>query len=391
MIKPQFPQNEEQRLEAVFNANILDTLPEKEFDDLTFIASSICNTPISLITILDKERQWFKSKIGIDVDHTERQYAFCAHAILNPNEMLEVSDSREDERFIDNPLVTDEPHVIFYAGVPLVDKSGLPYGTICVIDQKPRNLTDDQKKALKALASLVMNQIELRSNRKHLQEINSQLESYAYTVAHDLKSPLSGIIALVDLINHETAIKEHKEIQEYLSLISDASKHLANMISHMLESARVKLLDSKKEHVDVHSLVENIIQLLFPAHNIKINFVNHLPEIYTIKIKLLQIFQNLLSNAIKYNHQQEGLIEIGCTESSTHYTFFVKDNGPGISDDLQKIIFNLFEIGNHQSKIDNSTGIGLSSIKKIITEMGGTIWLESKANQGACFYFTWRK
>src|SRR3954469_4554486 len=141
MIKPEKYKSEEERIKSLESYSILDTLPEMDFDNLTSIAAEICGTPISLVTFVDEERQWFKSRFGLDTHETHRDYAFCAHAINMPNDIFIVPDSREDVRFFDNPIVTGDPHVIFYAGVPLITEKGMPLGTLCVIDQMPRELT----------------------------------------------------------------------------------------------------------------------------------------------------------------------------------------------------------------------------------------------------------
>ena len=162
MIIPELPENEQERLKALRAYQILDTEPELEFEDITEIASQICGTPISLITFLDKDRQWLKSRKGADITETPREEAFCAHAILKPNELLIVHDAKNDERFKENPWVHKEPNVIFYAGAPLVSPTGFPLGTLCVIDHKPNSLSDEQKKALIALARQVVVLLELK-------------------------------------------------------------------------------------------------------------------------------------------------------------------------------------------------------------------------------------
>jgi PAS domain S-box-containing protein len=160
-MKARPPENETARLDALQRYAILDTLPEQEFEDLSRLAALICGTPIAMVSLVDADRQWFKSKVGLDASETPRDIAFCAHAILQPEVMI-VPDALADERFRNNPLVTGEPHVRFYAGTPLITQEGYALGTLCVMDRVPRNMSPEQKDALKALGNLVVTQLELR-------------------------------------------------------------------------------------------------------------------------------------------------------------------------------------------------------------------------------------
>lgn len=377
------------RLKLLQEFNILDTLPEKDFDDITRLASRICDTPISLVSLLDANRQWFKSKVGLDVPETPRDIAFCAHAIHNPYEVMVVPDSTKDDRFCDNPLVTGEPNVVFYAGVPLVTEDGYPLGTLCVIDRQPKELNEDQRIALKALGNQVMNLIELRYRRTKLEQINKQLEQY--TVAHDLKSPLAGITALISLLKEDDRLSGEPDLMEYMELLDGASTHLAGMIGAILEEARRTSRERQPEVTDVDLMVRRTISLLYPPPRISISIKDSLPVINTAKIKLLQVFQNLLSNAIKYNDKPKGIIEVGYEDMGDYYQFYVKDNGPGIPAEDQERIFRLFETTANKSGKDSSTGIGLGVLQRIVTEQGGKIWVVSQQGTGSCFYFLWRK
>lgn len=155
------PDTEAVRLQILRDYAILDTPLEAEFDDFTLLASQICGVPIALISLIDEERQWFKSRLGLDVPQTCRDAAFCAHA-LHHTEVFLVPDAQKDPRFCDNPLVTGEPFVRFYAGAPLLTAGGHALGTLCVIDHEPRTLTPAQQNALQALARQVMARLELR-------------------------------------------------------------------------------------------------------------------------------------------------------------------------------------------------------------------------------------
>ncbi|MEI6330005.1 MAG: GAF domain-containing protein [Pseudanabaena sp. ELA645] len=163
MQKPQILLNEGDRQEALERYNILDTLPEQEYDDLTQLAASICGTSIALISLVDRDRQWFKSRVGLDASETPRDISFCGHVVAN-DAMLHVTDAIQDPRFADNPLVVNEPNIRFYAGVPLKTSDNFTLGTLCVIDRQPRELTPIQIQQLEALSRLVISQLELRRN-----------------------------------------------------------------------------------------------------------------------------------------------------------------------------------------------------------------------------------
>lgn len=211
------PANETQRLEALQSYEILDTTPEKEFDDLARLASQICGTPIALITLVDAARQWFKAKVGLDVPETSRDTAFCAHAILEPEQLLVVPDATKDERFADNPLVVDDPSIRFYAGMPLVNKDGYALGTLCVIDRVARKqLTPMQEEALGILGRQAVAQLELRrafreleGHRTHLEEMVDQrtkrLQAAMKRIESTYDETLEALGAALDLRDNETA------------------------------------------------------------------------------------------------------------------------------------------------------------------------------------------
>lgn len=186
-MRASLPINEAERLDALRRYGVVDTPPERVYDDLTSLAADICQTPISLVTLVDETRQWFKSRRGLDLCETHRDFAFCAHALLEPDEVFVVPDTHLDARFADNPLVAGPPHIRSYAGAALVMHDGHPLGTLCVIDTRPRRLRSGQREALQALSRQAVTQIEMRllsetrAQKAALEEANRQLRDLATT------------------------------------------------------------------------------------------------------------------------------------------------------------------------------------------------------------------
>ena len=401
MIFPDIPQNELMRIAALKDYSILDTIPEQEYDDITFLASRICKTPISLISLIDNERQWFKSHHGIEATETPRGLAFCAHAINDKNNILIVPDSRKDLRFHDNPLVTNNPHVVFYAGIPLVNKEGFPLGTLCVIDNEPNSLDEFQLKALKALSNQIISLFELRKKTAQLEikarQVEAQnivLEKFAGTAAHDLKSPLATIVMVTELFELQYADRLDKEGLELVQMINTSAFSLSHFIDGILNySQNTKVLSDEKEEVSIHSIIDNIIHLI--DSNKEIHLVISPDDdfsIFTNKVAVEQIFLNLLVNAVKYNDKDIKHISVTFEEQGDYFKFNIIDNGQGIKYEDQERIFQIFETTSNADKSGlKGTGIGLATVKWLVEGMGGTIHLTSVVGKGANFEFTLHK
>ena len=175
-MKASFPNNEVKRLEALRKYHLLDTAPEQAFDDIVKLAAYICKTPIAMVSLVDRERQWFKAKVGVSTTETHRDHAFCAHAILQKSVLI-VNDALNDERFSDSELVTNQPHIRFYAGAPLTTSDGLALGALCVVDRQPNSLTPEQETALVALSRLTINEMELRRASDDLANTISEIKT----------------------------------------------------------------------------------------------------------------------------------------------------------------------------------------------------------------------
>jgi signal transduction histidine kinase len=395
MIKPPKPENEKERIETLKRLDILDTEAEKEFDDLVLLASKICEVPISLISLIDSDRQWFKSKVGIDVNETPRELSFCGHAINKPDTPFIIEDSRKDKRFFDNPLVVNEPHVVFYAGIPITTSDGHALGTLCVLDDKPKELSDNQIEALKILSNQAMKMIELRLNNKLLSDLNhtldiknKEIERFAHLAAHDLKSPLNSISQIVELISDQ---KEElsDEILEYVNMVGVCSKNLSQLIAQLLELAENdNLVKAEKSLITTEDIYKNLETLLMSHNNVNLNIDTDLSYFMVNKAVCFRVLHNLVSNAIKYNDKTDTQIDIKIKEDNEHIVFYVSDNGPGIPEDQREKLFKPFSVLSQQDKFGNrGTGIGLASVKDLLERLDCEIALENNDSEGSCFRF----
>ncbi len=391
---------EQERIKALRALNILDTEPEREYDEITQLAAYICDTPVAFISLVDKNRQWLKSKVGIDTCETKRSDSFCTHAIQQPDIIYEIEDASKHEKFVDNPFVT-EKGVKFYAGASLIHESGHVLGTICVIDFKAKTLTDQQKLALKNLANQAIKLLELRSRNQNLREFqsnlkekNAQLRNFAGVVSHDMKMPLSNIIITIDILKSKYKESLDEMGFQYLNNLKQSAFKMSDYISNILthyESDQITE-NQEKEKIDIHELLENIIELLDVNDNCDIN----LPEKnFTIKCNTTaveQILLNLIGNSLKYNDKDKIIVDINVTQDEDYYYFSVKDNGIGIPKEKQKDIFKLFStVADKDRRGQKGNGIGLSTVRKLINNLGGKVNIDSEEGVYTKFSFSIEK
>ncbi|PZD78206.1 ATP-binding protein [Mesonia sp. K7] len=394
--------SERERLKALKSYKILDTASEKEYDDIAKLATQICDVPIALISFIDKNRQWFKAKEGFDEQETPRDISFCTYAIEQKNDVLEIQNALFDDRFKHNSLVTsDETPVIYYLGQKLIDENGFSLGTLCVIDHKPRKLTNAQKEAIAILAKQVVQLLklrkknrELKKTKKKLVEKNNLLRDFAGTVSHDIKMPLSNIIMISDILKEKYNKSDDKESLEYYNYLKNSCFHLSDYIDSLLEyyetDTEKGIVNNKaKEKFDIHHLLEDIIDLLQIKNNCHINLPEKNMELFANKSALEQILLNLIGNSLKYNNKETAEVNIDCWEDIKSYYFSVSDNGMGIPKENFKKIFNLFETGGYTDKNNKKgNGIGLSTVKKLVKKMGGKITVSSEVNKFTTFTFS---
>ena len=398
MIAPTIPVDERERLEALHSYDILHTGREEAYDQITELASHLADMPVSLISLVDREEVWFKSSYGMEIESGSRELSFCGHAVGKDHPVLVLEDIKKHPDFHDHPYANQKNDPIqFYAGVCLLDNHGHALGTLCVIDHKPNTLSEKQIKALKVLAKQVVKLLELNKRNKELslvqdelKEKNDDLREFAGRVSHDMKMPLANMIVTADILRSRYSSDLDDEAVKYLNYLKDSSFSLSDYISGMLahyESDRIA--EAKDEEFDLNHLLEDIVELLNIDHKCEINFPEVNFELSCNRSALEQILLNLIGNSLKYNDKETIVISIDCTNKDDFYHFDISDNGMGIPEEKLESIFDLFTtVGNLDRQGRKGNGIGLSTVKKLVTKLGGTIEVTSEVGKGTSFRFS---
>lgn len=392
MISAKDHPQESLRIQELLKYEVLDTDDERCFDELTELASVICGAPISLISLVDDHRQWFKSRVGLDAQETEKGIAFCSHAILQ-EDIFEVPNALEDERFIDNPLVTEAPSIRFYAGAPLINDQGYPLGTLCVIDREAKELTDAQKKALTNLAHQVVSQLELRLHNKRLKRVNEEKEKFYAMLAHDLRSPFNGILGLSRILATKASSMDASAISTCSQAILDSSLTIYQLLDEILQWAN-ECIGQKQCKPVAHNLLalcQSAKEILTPALEAKdLNLVLDFDAelmVLADNILLKTVFRNLLSNAIKYSESNNEIL-IQANQVDKAMVIAVQNTGKTIPDTIKMRLFNETVESESGTLGEPGNGLGLSLSAEMITRQGGKIWLDNNFSNGARIVFS---
>jgi signal transduction histidine kinase len=387
MISAKLHPQETRRIEELLRYEVLDTEDEKALDELTQLASAICGTPISLISLVDKDRQWFKSRVGLDAPETPRDIAFCSHAILQ-DQIFEVPDTLKDERFVDNPLVTGAPDIRFYAGAPLISENGMPIGTLCVIDTMPKELDEKQQLALNTLAKQVVSQLELRLHNRHLQRMQKDQQQIFAVMAHDLRSPFNGILGLSKILRERADTLNPEGLAKMADGILESSFRVYQLLDEILQWSSNQL---GAIHVDLKTvfltpLIVETLDLMKECFELKKLNITHDTSENTLAMADVNltktIIRNLLANAIKYTPEQ-GSIHIATQYLEGRVQLIITDTGQGVPLDIEDKLFSDSVASHSGTQGESGHGLGLSLCGDFARKQEGTLFLDKDYKGGA--------
>ncbi|MDH0745620.1 response regulator [Pseudomonas sp. GD03842] len=403
------PLDEARRIEALERLHILDSLPEQAFDDIVSLAALICETPIALVSLIDRERQWFKACVGLPVRETHRDQAFCAHAILQPAQLLIVEDATLDERFAQNPLVLGEPFIRFYAGAPIVTEHGAVLGTVCVIDRVPRTLNPAQAAALEALARQTSALMQLREfsllkdeqtrslSRKVIDALGDDRTAHAQLrqdqrvsvigqltsgIAHDFNNLLQAISASLQFI--ERKAQKPEDVLRWASVGLQAVNKGSTLIAQLLAFTRqdpsaLSLLDVSAELRGLEELFGRVlspdIKLLFELDSTPAWVLCDATQLEAAVLNLLVNARDAMGGAgsIRVATRVLSLTDHAALSDGVYVELTVEDDGPGIPEAIARQAFEPFFTTKQAGK---GTGLGLSQVSAFAAQAGGNVTLQ---------------
>jgi len=385
-----FPANEQGRIAAVHSYQIMDSGEDQDYDALTALASVICQIPIALVTFIDENRQWFKSHHGTDFSENKREWSFCTHAIASDQEILIVPDATLDTRFVNNPMVTGQTKVVFYAGVPLVNQDGYALGTLCVIDQQSHVLSEQQIFALKTLAKQVVDKIELRRKIEELRVANKAKEEFLAVVSHELKTPITTLTANLQLMER---VKD-KPGNDLLARLIESSARSTTRINTLVNDL-LNMHSYNQEQLHLEKTTFTIAEMLkLCCNHVRIEGKHELIiagdlnlTIHADEHRIDQVVINFVNNAVKYAPESKK-IHLMVLKENGFAKIAVKDFGPGIPADQQPHLFDRYWRADHSGASYTGLGLGLYICAEIVKRHQGKIGVDSEPGQGSTFWFT---
>lgn len=382
-VPPPLPLDEAERQRAVDRLQLDGTGPERDFDEVVALASRLCGTPIALFTLLSNDHQWFKASVGVALQTTSRDIAFCGHTILGPDTVV-VDDMTQDARFARNPLVTGDTHVRFYAGVPVASPDGQPVGTLCVLDQTPRSLSAEQQRSLEILARQIQNQLGLRQALREQLELAREKQELTDLVVHDLKSPLASITPNA----HYIASVGTEDCQQPAADIIEAARRLQRMLVDVLDTSAATRggLHPVRTTVDVATLLRAVQAGCSGRADVGIDIAADVVAVDADANLLRRVLENLIDNAVKYGGREPVQLTARRLDDAT-VELAVRDLGPGIPvADRERIFARGQRLeGTSADTARDSRGLGLRFCAMAVAAHGARIVVEDNEPRGTAF------
>jgi signal transduction histidine kinase len=392
MQKAPIPENEASRLNSLYTLGLLDTLPEEKYDRISRIAQKLFDVPVVLFNLVDFDRQFFKSRVGMEENTAPRDTSFCGHAIMQ-DQLFVIEDALNDERFFDNPVVTVKNGVRFYAGRPLKTLAGKNIGTFCLVDSKPRSMTHEEISLLNDLADIVQDQIqnielshsientasELKISLEMLASEKKIKDRFLSNISHELRTPMHSILSFSDLGSKKEDIEKSKR---YFENIKSSANRLMLMIDDLvdLSDLRKGSYEIRKEEHIFFGILEKQIQLQddkIKQKNINVVLDGDFRSIAFFDQALLsQVIAKLLSNAVKYSHDKSR-VTIAWKISGNSFIFSITDQGIGVPKEEYESIFGEFTESTLTQSNSGGKGIGLTICRENIELHNGSIIVES--------------
>lgn len=394
------PANESERLAALRRYGIVDSEFERDYQDIAELAATICGTPIALLSFVEEDRQWFKARIGLEAQETTRDIAFCAHGILRPD-LMEIPDAMADERFHDNPLVTSEPNIRFYAGMPIVTREGHVLGMLCAIDRVPRKLSEGQIRALQVLSRQIMEKLDLRLANRRLAEqaealksLNQNRERLFKLIAHDLRSPFQGLLTLAEMLETDLEELSVNEVKSYLGLIHESAGATHTLLENLLQWAMHERgsLSVQPQFLRLSGLCQDAVSVLATTLERKQQSLRfEVPDtlVWRADRKMCEaIIRNLVANAAKFS-APGAVVEIFGEPSAEGATLHIRDQGVGMQPERRLALLDGTNPHSTSGTAGESgTGLGFQLVREFIAMNGGTWDIDTAPGQGTTVIVT---
>lgn len=393
------PIHEDQRIAALHDYCILDTASDERFDRITALAADLFDVPIALVSLVDSERQWFKSSHGLPMRETPRDIAFCAHAILDDRAFI-VEDALDHPLFRNNPLVRNAPHVRFYAGIPLIGRDGHCLGSFCVIDRQPRRMSTEDILRLGKLAAIAVDELELHKTQIQAERLaadqaaaNQLKTKFLSSMNHEFRTPLNAILGFAQVLEMNSARKFSRDELEYIGAIKAAGHTLLHLTNGILTMAQLEAgaIPFDIEPIRAQDVMSEALQLHQPAARLnQVTLTSQLceqPLIFRADYgQLLRIIGNFISNAFKFT-AAGGHVTLGCTcDANRQVTLYVQDTGCGIPAARQRDAFQSFNRLGREGSTVAGLGLGLAIARRLTHAMNGEIGFESEEQVGSRFW-----